>query len=122
MVRFTVSQSRAQLQDYHSLHLVFTTMLYKSLVSFIAAFAVASGVAVSANPVARDGGGSSQCNTGSVSCCDQVTSGGDPQAVAAAKLVGITVGADVTVGLNCVSLVGTVQWYRSPCPALHLRY
>ena len=120
MVRFTVSQSRARLQDYHSLHLVFTTMLYKSLVSFIAAFAVASGVAVSANPVTRDG--SSQCDTGSVSCCDQVTSGGDPQAVAAAELVGITVGADVTVGLNCVSVLSAVQWYRSTCPALHLRH
>jgi hypothetical protein len=120
VVRFTVSQSRARLQDYHSLHLVFTTMLYKSLISFIAAFAVASGVAVSADPVTRDG--SSQCDTGSVSCCDQVTSGGDPQAIAAAELVGITVGADVTVGLNCVSVLSAVQWYRSTCPALHSRY
>jgi hypothetical protein len=83
---------------------------------------VASSVAVSTTPVAGNGGGSSQCDTGSVSCCDQVTSGGDPQAIAAAELVGITVGADVTLGLNCVSVVSAVQWYRPPCPALHLRY
>jgi len=88
-------------------------MLYKSLISFIAAFAVASGVAVSANPVAR-GGGSSQCNTGSVQCCDQLTTGGSPKAIAAAKVVGITVGADVTVGLNCVSVVSAVQCNNSP--------
>ncbi len=84
-------------------------MLYKSLVSYIAAFTMASSVAVSANPVAKDGGCSSQCNTGSVqSCCSQITSGGDPAVVALAKKNGIVVSPTDVVGLNCV--FSATQW------------
>jgi hypothetical protein len=84
-------------------------MLYKSLVSFIAAIAVTSGVAVSATPVAR-GGGTSECNTGSVACCDQVVSGNDPTALALGALLGIAIPVNVPVGLNCLSVVSAVQW------------
>ena len=81
-------------------------MLYKSLVSFIAAVAVTSGVAVSATPVARNG----ECNTGSVACCDQVVTGGSPSAATLAGLLGITIPIDVPVGLNCISVLSAVQW------------
>jgi hypothetical protein len=85
-------------------------MLYKSLVSFIAAFTMASSVAVSANPVARGGGGSSECNTGSVQCCDQITNGGDPAVVALASLLGIVVSPTAVVGLTCTSVISATQW------------
>jgi hypothetical protein len=133
-----VPQSKAQLQDYHSLHLVFTIMLYKSLVSYIVAFTMASSVAVSANPVGGGGGpavgggsrvvgggspvvgggskvgggggGSSKCNTGSVQCCDQITNGGDSAVVALASTLGITVSPTAVVGLTCTSVTSADQW------------
>jgi hypothetical protein len=135
----------ASLQDYHSLHLVFTIMLYKSLVSYIAAFTMASSVAVSANPVGGGGGPvvgggspvvgggspvvggdskvvggdskvggtggvSSQCNTGSVQCCNQITNGGDSAVVALASTLGITVSPTTVVGLTCTSVTSADQW------------
>ena len=103
-----VPQSKAQLQDYHSLHLVFTIMLYRSLVSYIAAFTMASSVAVSANPVAR--GGSSECDTGSVQCCDQVTSGGDPSVRSLSSLLGLVISPTAIVGLNCIGVLSATQW------------
>jgi len=83
-------------------------MLYKSLVSYIAAFTMASSVAVSANPVAR--GGSGECNTGSVQCCDQVTSGGNPTVLSLSKLLGIVISPTAVVGLNCISVLSATQW------------
>jgi hypothetical protein len=86
-------------------------MLYKSLVSYIAAFTMASSVAVSANQVARDDGCSSQCDTGSVqSCCSKMTSGGDPTVVALASKLGIVVNPTAVVGLDCVTAVSATQW------------
>ncbi len=85
-------------------------MLFKSLVSFIAAIAVTSGVAVSATPVARTGNSNTECNTGSVACCDQVVTGGSPSATTLAGLLGITIPIDVPVGLNCISVISAVQW------------
>jgi hypothetical protein len=83
-----VPQSKAQLQDYHSLHLLSTMMLHKSLVPFIVAFTAATGVVASATPVARDG-----CNTGTVSCCKT-----------------ITYFNSVPLGVNCVDIIGGSQW------------
>jgi hypothetical protein len=88
-------------------------MLYKSLVSFIVAIAVTSAVAVSASPAARGGNGgstTSECNTGSVACCDQVVSGNDPSATSLGGLLGINIPVDVPVGLNCISVISSVQW------------
>jgi len=89
-------------------------MLYKSLVSFIAAIAVTSGVAVSATPVARwtppPSNTNTECNTGSVACCDQVVSGNDPSATSLGGLLGINIPVDVPVGLNCISVVSSVGW------------
>lgn len=86
-------------------------MLYKSLVSFIAAIAVTSGVAVSATPVARNNGPSnSECNTGSVACCDQVINGGDPSAASLGGLLGVNIPITSIVGLNCISAISSVQW------------
>ena len=85
-------------------------MLYKSLVSYIAAFTMASSVAVSANPVARGGGGSSQCNTGSVQCCNQITNGGNAAVVALASTLGIVVSPTDVVGLTCTSVTSADQW------------
>ena len=101
-------QSAAPAEDYHNLHLVFAIMLYKSLVSYIAAFTMASSVAVSANQVARDGGCSNQCNTGVQSCCSQMTNGNDPKVVALASKLGIDVSPTAVVGLDCV--FGVTQW------------
>jgi hypothetical protein len=86
-------------------------MLYKSLVSFIAAIAVTSAVAVSASPVARGGGSTTnECDTGSVACCDQVVSGNDPSALSLGALLGINIPVDVPVGLNCISVISSVGW------------
>jgi hypothetical protein len=106
-------------------------MLYKSLVSYIAAFTMASSVAVSANPVGGgggpavggsspvvgggsqvggSGGGSSQCNTGSVQCCNEITNGGNPAVVALASTLGIAVSPTAVVGLTCTSVTSADKW------------
>ena len=92
-------------------------MLYKSLVSYIAAFTMASSVAVSANPVGGGGGpvgggggGSSKCNTGSVQCCNQITNGGNSAVVALANTLGIVVSPTAVVGLTCTSVTSADQW------------
>ena len=101
-------------------------MLYKSLVSYIAAFTMASSVAVSANPVGGGGGpvvgggspvvggggatGSSQCNTGSVQCCNEITNGGNAAVVALASTLGIVVSPTAVVGLTCTSVISATQW------------
>jgi hypothetical protein len=82
-------------------------MLYKSLISYIAAFTMASTVAVSANPVARNGG---SCNTGSIQCCDQITSGGNPTVLSLAALLGLVVSPTAVVGLTCTSVISVDQW------------
>jgi len=92
-----VPQSKTQLQDHHSLHLVFTIMLYRSLVSYIAAFTMARG-------------GSSECDTGSVQCCDQVTSGGDPSVRSLSSLLGLVISPTAIVGLNCIGVLSATQW------------
>ena len=104
-------QSQAQLQDHHNLHLLFTMMLYKPLVSFIAAFAAATSVAASAIPVERGGGGGA-CNTGTQSCCNTIASSNDPIVAALQGLVGIAIpiGLGIPVGISCFNALGTSSW------------
>ncbi|KAI9462531.1 hydrophobin-domain-containing protein [Russula earlei] len=108
--------SVAQLQDFHSIHLVFTMMLTKPLVSLIMAFAAASGVAGSVTSVRRGNGGYpppnlppvSQCNTGPVQCCNTLTSTKNPLTAILSGLlpVGTFIDPNLAVGLTCFSLVG----------------
>ena len=85
-------------------------MLYKSLVSFIAAFAVVTGVAASVTPVARGGG--SACNTGTQSCCNAVASSNDPIVAALQGLAGIAIpiGLGIPVGIGCLNVLGSSGW------------
>ena len=83
-------------------------MLYKSLVSYIVAFIMASSVAVSANPVARGG---VSCNTGSVQCCTQVSSAGsNPFVDAFFSEIGLNIAPSTVVGLNCLAVGSTIDW------------
>ena len=90
-------------------------MLSKTLVSFIAAFAVATGVSAAATPEARGDSSppainQSQCNVGSVSCCNTVTTSNDPFVAQAAGLLGIPLDIGGLVGLGCLNLLGSTQW------------
>ncbi|KAI0289045.1 hypothetical protein BC826DRAFT_1034038 [Russula brevipes] len=77
-------------------------MLFKPLVSLAMAFAAASSVAASVTPVPRGGNypppvapiSESQCDTGSIYCCNSVTSAG--------------------VGLSCTGIVSANQCNNSP--------
>ena len=82
-------------------------MLYKSLISYIAAFTMASSVAVSANPVARSG---IECNTGTVQCCNQVTSSSNPSLSGFFDFLGLTIEPSTVVGLNCFGVDSTIEW------------
>jgi hypothetical protein len=82
-------------------------MLYKSLISYIAAFTMAGSVAVSANPVARSG---IECNTGTVQCCNQVTSSSNPNLSGFFDFLGLTIAPSTVVGLNCFGVGSTIEW------------
>jgi hypothetical protein len=86
-------------------------MLHKSLVSLIAAFTVATGVAASVTPVARGGGGSA-CNTGTQSCCNTITNYNDPIVALLEGVAGIAlpVDASVPIGISCLGIVSADQW------------
>lgn len=92
-------------------------MFHKSLVSFIAVMALASGVAVSANPfpgmVARDDDSFypppltpstpvSQCHTGS-ECCNTLTSTKNPSVIDLSAFLpqGTIIDPKLAVGLSC---------------------
>jgi hypothetical protein len=98
-------------------------MLHKPLVSFIAAFALASGIAVSATPVARGNDGGyypppnvppvtvNECNTGSISCCGTYTSTSNPIVGALSGLLGIVADSALGVGLACSPIIlSSIQW------------
>ncbi|KAH9034013.1 hypothetical protein EDB83DRAFT_2525301 [Lactarius deliciosus] len=101
----------------------------KSLVSFVAAMALASGVAVSANPmpgvVARGDDPLyppphttpvSQCNPGPVQCCNTLTSTSNPVLTLLSGLlpVGTIINPALAVGLSCIPIVSSVQCTSSP--------
>lgn len=97
-------------------------MFYKPLVSLLVALAAASTVVASATPVARCGCDEdyppppaptvSECNTGSISCCNTMTSTDNPVAGQVSGLLGLGALLDATlgVGLSCLPIVGAVQW------------
>jgi len=101
-----VPQSKAQPQDYHRLHPAFTMMLSKPLVSFIAAFAVATGASAASTPMARDG----QCNVGTVSCCNATLGQSNPLMGLLAGILGVDLGLNTLLGLQCIDILSTVQW------------
>jgi hypothetical protein len=74
-----VLNSRAHLQDYHSLHLLvaFTVMLHKLFVSFIAAFTMTNGITVSATTVTSSTSVSSTTVTSSVAVSATLVAGND---------------------------------------------
>jgi hypothetical protein len=86
-------------------------MLHKSLVSLIAAFTVATGVAASVTPVARGGGGSA-CNTGTQSCCNSISNVNDPLIAALASLadIALPIDAAVPIGIACLGIASANQW------------
>ena len=105
------SKCSISLQDFHTLHPVFTVMLYKPLVALFMAFAATGGVAASTTPVRRGGSyppppgptiRAGDCNTDTkLYCCDSLTSSNNP----IFRPLGL-VGAGPTTlgGLNCVGL------------------
>ena len=83
-------------------------MLSKSLVSFIAAFALATGVSAASTPMARD---ESQCSVGSVSCCDAVLPQSNPLTGLLAGILKVPLGQSVDLlGLNCIQIMSNSQW------------
>jgi len=84
-------------------------MLYKSFVSLLTALAVVGSVAASATPVARGGYPPpspppvSQCNTGSVQCCDILTNSNNPVLDLLEGLLplGTIIDPTLIVGLTC---------------------
>jgi len=85
-------------------------MLHKSLVSFIAAFVVATGVVASVTPVARGGGAA--CNTGTQSCCNSVTNANNPIIALLSSLVDIAIPVDASIplGISCVGILSASSW------------
>ncbi|KAH7883461.1 hydrophobin 2 [Phlebopus sp. FC_14] len=65
---------------------------------------------VAAGPAKRGTIPASQCNTGDLSCCNQVESASDPTVTTLASLLGIVLGpVDALVGLSCtpITVIGT---------------
>ncbi|KAH9057707.1 hypothetical protein EDB87DRAFT_1578586 [Lactarius vividus] len=104
-------------------------MFYKSLVSFVAAMALSSGVAVSANPlqgvVARGNDPVyppptltpvTQCDPGPVQCCNTLTSTSNPVVALLSGLlpIGTIIDPTLDVGLNCFPIIGSIQCSGSP--------
>ncbi|KAH9023825.1 hypothetical protein EDB85DRAFT_1989382 [Lactarius pseudohatsudake] len=102
-------------------------MFHKSLVSFVAAMTLASGVAVSANPlpgvVARTDPYPppptttvSQCNTGPVQCCNTFTSTSNPLTALLSGLlpIGAIIDPNLGVGLGCLPIISGIQCSNAP--------
>jgi len=97
-------------------------MLSKPFVSLIATIAAASTVAAAATPVARGlwppptVPSVSQCNTGTVQCCNTMTSAANPLVGSLGGLVGLVGNLALPVGLTCTSigLLDSNQCNNSP--------
>jgi hypothetical protein len=92
-------------------------MFSNTLVSFIAAIALASSVTASVAPVRRGGGGGGKptqsCSTGSLHCCDSASNFEDqPTDIQSGLLNAVSpnVLANVPIGVNCV-VSGVAGWY-----------
>ncbi|KAI0281505.1 hypothetical protein BC826DRAFT_372308 [Russula brevipes] len=98
-------------------------MLSKPFVSLIATIAAASTVAAAATPVARGDywppptvPSVSQCNTGTVQCCNTMASAADPLVGSLGGLLGLVPNLALPVGLSCTSigLLNSNQCNNSP--------
>ncbi|KAI9433886.1 hypothetical protein H4582DRAFT_952153 [Lactarius indigo] len=103
-------------------------MFPKSLVSFVAAMALAGGIAVSANPlpeVLARGDTTyppppvptvSQCNTGPVQCCNTFTSTSNPLTALLSGLlpIGAIIDPNLGVGLGCLPILSSIQCANAP--------
>jgi len=97
-------------------------MLYKPLVSLAMAFAAASSVAASVTPIPRGGSypppvapiSESQCDTGSIHCCNTVTSASNPLVTLIAGLLGVVLNPAAGVGLSCTGIASANQCNNSP--------
>jgi hypothetical protein len=95
-------------------------MLFSNtLVSFIAAIAMASSVTASVTPVRRGGGDdgngkpTQSCTTGSLHCCDSASNFEDqPTLIQEGLLSALSPGvlANTPIGLNCLAS-GVAGWY-----------
>jgi hypothetical protein len=95
-------------------------MFSNTLVSFIAAIALASSVTASVAPVRRGGGNdgngskpTQSCSTGSLHCCDSASNFEDQPTVVQGGLLNAlspNVLANVPIGVNCVAS-GVAGWY-----------
>ncbi|KAH7907316.1 hydrophobin 2 [Hygrophoropsis aurantiaca] len=78
--------------------------------AIVSAFFFAASAIASPAVIARGGGSDSQCNTGSVQCCDSVQNASSPDVTGLAGLLGIVL-SPITgqVGLGCtpITVIGT---------------
>ncbi|KAI0291224.1 hypothetical protein B0F90DRAFT_1824036 [Multifurca ochricompacta] len=84
-------------------------MFYKPLISLVAALAATSTTVASAIPERRDSLApipASQCNTGTLSCCDTLTTLNDPLASSPSRLRDIALDPSSGVGLSCTAISG----------------
>ena len=81
----------------------------KSLVSFVAAIALAGSVTASATPVRRNDGCSP--GTGSLTCCESTTSFDDLTELEQLlfSILDPSLDVDLPIGVGC-TLVGTLGW------------
>jgi hypothetical protein len=97
-------------------------MFSNTLVSFVAAIALASSVTASITPVRRGGGNDNNgkptqsCTTGSLHCCDSSSNYEDqPTLIQEGLLSFLSPGvvANVPIGANCIAS-GVAGWYCTP--------
>ena len=105
--------------------ILFTMLFSNTLVSFVAAIALASSVTASVTPVRRGGGDdgkpSQSCSTGSLTCCSSSSSfAALPELIQSglASVLDPNVLANAPIGLNC-DATGLLGWY---CALLRLFY
>jgi hypothetical protein len=112
LIVFHLLSTNCNFKHIHDPNQIFAMMLYKSIVSLIAAFATTS--CVSATPLLRRGdspsSSTSQCNTGTQQCCDSVTSSDDPSTQLLAAFLGVNLNSvKGLVGLDC-SVLSSSSW------------
>ncbi|KAI0290009.1 hypothetical protein B0F90DRAFT_1825571 [Multifurca ochricompacta] len=108
-----VQKALSTIRVNHTLQIFFRMMFYKPLISLVAALAATSTAVASAIPERRDDPvpiPASQCDTGTLSCCDQLTNSNDPAAIAVGALLGIILGHSIGVGLTCTPISDAEQW------------
>ena len=87
-------------------------LFYKSLVSFVTAIALASGVTAAVTPERRQ---TQSCSTGSLTCCTDSTpfTGLSEAEQSAIGLLDPNLNLDLPIGLDCI-VPGLLGWYCTP--------